>query len=450
MKSKIYFISFLVSITCSFTTLAQTSIISTIAGDSAQGFFGDGGPATSAELSYPWGLSVDKLGNIYIADRSNQRIRKVDTNGIISTVAGNGTYGFSGDGGPATSAELNSPWEVAVDTSGNLYIADYDNNRIRKVNAAGIISTIIGGGSSLGDGGPATAAQIYYPASVTLDKYGNIYVADLGDYRIRKVNTAGIISTIAGNGIQSYAGDGGPATAAELTWPNGVTVDTFGNIFIADYGIYRIRKINKSGIISTFAGNGNPGFSGDGGPATAAKVNELGNVHADVSGDVYFADNGSQRIRKVNTTGIISTIAGNGKMGYSGDGGPSTLAQLNQPQDVTTDVSGSIYIADYGNGRIRKLLSSILSINELATSLDVVKLYPNPSTGLFTFESSSTNTGTRIEIYNILGEKVYNEALRQAQGDNTINLSGQPSGIYLYRILTENGSLIDQGKLIKE
>jgi trimeric autotransporter adhesin len=432
---------------------AQTYTITTIAGNGTWGYNGDGGPATAAELNSPWGVTVDMVGNTYIADRGNNCIRKINTSGIISTIAGNGTSGYSGDGGAATAAELGPTWAVAVDISGNLYIADYNNNRIRKVNSSGIISTFAGGGFG-GDGGPATSAQLNNPSGIAIDKNGNIYIADLSDYRIRKVNNSGIISTVAGNGTQSYSGDGGPATSAELFWPEGVALDTSGNIYISDYGIYRVRKVNAAGTITTIAGNGTPGYTGDGGTATAAEVNALGYVCTDNTGNVYIADYGSERIRKVNPSGVINSIAGdgysNGGGGYSGDGGPALLAELNEPQGVAADDAGNIYVADYYNARIRKLTSGASGVSEIPNQLYQLTLFPNPSIGKFTIViagEAKQSSGT-MEIYNVLGEKIYDATLKQVQGDNSIDISNQPNGIYLYRVISESGSLIGEGKIV--
>ena len=217
-------------------------------------------------------MAVDASGNLYIADTGNNRIRKVSATGIITTVAGNGSAGYSGDGGPATSAQLDGPEGVAVDGSGNLYIADTCNNRIRKVSATGIITTVAGNGSAgySGDGGPATSAQLSLPAGVAVDGSGNLYIADSGNNRIRKVSATGIITTVAGNGSPGYSGDGGPATSAQLNQPAGVAVDASGNLYIADSSNNRIRKVSATGIITTVAGNGFDGYSGDGGPATSA------------------------------------------------------------------------------------------------------------------------------------------------------------------------------------
>src|SRR3989449_668583 len=331
-------------------------IISTIAGNGKERFEGDGGAATSASLNGPRGVAVDPAGNVYIADRGNSRIRKVDTVGLISTIAGNGTSGFTGDGGLATAASFVA-YRVARDSAGNLYVADGSSKRIRKVSAAGIITTVAGRGTgqSSGDGGPATLAELIQPLGVAVDPAGNVYIADEGSNRIRKVNTAGIISTIAGNGKQGFDGDGGPATSASLYEPSGVAVDPAGNVYIADAGNLRIRKVDTAGIITTIAGNGKEGFSGDGGPATSAELSFPVGVAVDPAGNVYIADEGSNRIRKVNTAGIISTIAGNDTQGFSGDGGPATSASLNKPREVAVDLAGNVYISDAGNFRIRKV-----------------------------------------------------------------------------------------------
>ena len=331
-------------------------IITTIACNGTSGFTGDGGPATAASC-VPYRVARDSAGNLYVADGSSKRIRKVSAAGIITTVAGRGTGQSSGDGGPATLAELIQPLGVAVDPAGNVYIADEGSNRIRKVNTAGIISTIAGNGKQGfdGDGGPATSASLYEPSGVAVDPAGNVYIADAGNLRIRKVDTAGIITTIAGNGKEGFSGDGGPATSAELSFPVGVAVDPAGNVYIADEGSNRIRKVNTAGIISTIAGNDTQGFSEDGGPATSASLNKPREVAVDPTGNVYITDRGNNRIRKVNTAGIISTIAGNDTQGFSGDGGPATSASLNKPREVAVDLAGNVYISDAGNFRIRKV-----------------------------------------------------------------------------------------------
>ncbi len=331
--------------------------LSLVAGDGTPGFSGDGGPATSAQLYYPNGVATDAAGNLFIADSSNSRIRKVTPAGVISTVAGNGAWGFSGDGGPATSARLNEPWGVAVDAVGNLFIADYSNNRVRKVTPAGVISTVAGNGNPgfSGDSGPATSAQLLGPRSVAVDAAGSLFIADSANNRIRRVTPDGLISTVAGNGTSGSSGDGGPATSAGLDAPWGVALDVGGSLFVAERHGSRIREVTPDGLISTVAGNGTWGFSGDGGPATSAQLFMPRGVAADAAGNLYIADTLNDRIRKVTAAGAISTVAGKGTEGFSGDGGPATSALLGYPDGVAVDAAGNLFIADFSNNRIRKV-----------------------------------------------------------------------------------------------
>ena len=328
--------------------------------DGITGYTGDGGPAISARLNYPVGTVSDKQGNLFIADLNNHVVRKVSPSGVISTVAGVGTFGYSGDGGPATSAQLWSPISVAIDTSGDLYILDFMTSVVRKVNKQGIISTIVGNGTIgySGDGGPANLARLNHPTDLAIDKTGNIYIADKENKVVRKVNTSGMISTIAGNGTPGYAGDGGPATAAQLT-PYAVATDNASNLCIADGWNSVIRKVNASGIISTFAGNGTYGYSGDGGLATSAQfANSPNDIAFDHAGNLYAADYENQVIRKINTSGIISTVAGiPNQSGYSGDGGPALSAILWFPTGISVDSCNNFYITDSYSNRIRKVSS---------------------------------------------------------------------------------------------
>jgi trimeric autotransporter adhesin len=331
-----------------------------VAGGDKAGYEGDGGPATSAGLFNPHGVTVDASGNIYIADTGDNRIRMVTkSTGIITTVAGDGTAGYKGDGGPATSAGLTYPYGVTVDASGNIYIADSGNNRIRMVTrSTGIVTTVAGDGSYgyKGDGGQATSAGLYIPYGVAVDASGNIYIADSGNNRIRMVTkSTGIITTVAGDGLFGYKGDGGPATSASLYNFYGVTVDASGNIYIADSSNNRIRLVTKStGIITTVAGDGTAGYKGDGGPATSAGLTYPYGVTVDASGNIYIADSGNNRIRMVTrSTGIITTVAGDGSYGYRGDEGPATSAGLRNPRVVSVDASGNIYIAESYDNRIR-------------------------------------------------------------------------------------------------
>jgi sugar lactone lactonase YvrE len=329
--------------------------ITTVAGDGKQGFSGDGGPATSARIFNAHGIAFDASGNLYIADTDNWRIRKVSISGIITTVAGKGTEGFSGDGGAATSAEL-YPWGVALDPSGNLYIADGRNYRVRKVSTAGTVTTVAGKGTRgfSGDGGPATSAELGFTGGVALDSAGNIYIADGGNNRIRKVSTSGIITTVAGKGTKGFSGDGGPATSAELGSPSGVAVDSTGNIYIDDENNDRIRRIDTSGIITTVAGGGSNGLA-EGGPATSAELSDPVALAVDSGGNFYFADLNNGRIRKVSTAGIITTVAGNGDYGYNGDNIPALSAKLSTLWGVAVDSAGDVYFVDEQNQRIRKV-----------------------------------------------------------------------------------------------
>ncbi len=375
-------------------TNLPNGIITTVAGNGYGagtdngGYSGDGGAATNAELCNPQGVAVDATDNLFIADLYNNVIRKVGTNGIITTVVGNGydagtDYGgYSGDGGAATNAELDGPSGVAVDVTGNLFIADSYNNVIRKVGTNGIIITVVGNGYGAGngnggysgDGGAATNAELCNPQGVAVDATGNLFIADSHNNVIRKVGTNGIINTVAGIGYGcgagSYSGDGGAATNAELNYPIGLAVDATGNLFIADYGNNVIRKVGTNGIIITVAGNGYTdqygygGFSGDGGTATNAELNSPSGVAVDTTGNVFIVDDANMRIRKVGTSGIITTVAGNGygagsvwgTGGYSGDGGPATNAELNSPFGMAVDATGNQFIADSYNQRIRKVI----------------------------------------------------------------------------------------------
>jgi sugar lactone lactonase YvrE len=343
------------------TNLPATDIvITTVAGNGAKGYGGDGGVATSAELNWPSGVSIDASGNLFIADQYNHRIRKVSAAGIITTVAGNGTGGFGGDGGFATNADLHWPTGVSIDTSGNLFIADQGNNRIRKVSTNGIITTVVGNGTAgyNWDGGAAISAELSSPCGVAVDGIGNLFIADYGNFRIRKVGTNGIITTVAGNGTGGFA-DGGSATNACIYQPTGVSIDASGNLFIADPSNYRIRKVTIAGIITTVAGNGTGHYGGDGGNATNSNLYQPTGVFIDASGNLFIADCYNHRIRKVSTAGIITTVAGNGTLGYMGDGGTATNAELNYPWGVSVDAGGNLFIADENNNRIRKVTNTL-------------------------------------------------------------------------------------------
>jgi trimeric autotransporter adhesin len=455
MKRVLLFISlFILTIESSF---AQSGIINTIAGNGRGIDSGDGGLAVHAALNWPQGVTVDDSGNIYIAEFNGDQVRRINSTGIITTIAGNGVIGTSGDGGPATAAELNYPTGVCTDVHGDLYIADFENQVIRKVNVkTGIIHKIAGlygVRSSTGDGGQASAATLNYPMGIFVDKIGNIYIADHTNNKIRKIDTSDIITTVAGNEQQGFGGDGGLATAAELYFPSSVCTDSFGNIIIADTYNQRVRKIDiVTGIISSVAGSGpgysGQGFSGDGGFGTAAELDFPFGVSVDKTGNIYIADDKNNRIREVNVSGIINTIVGDGTPGFSGDGGQATLAELNLPCGVALDSANNIYIVDGQNMRIRKVNAITTGIPHINNN-DGISIFPNPSNGTFTLSLSNVNEKCTVEIYNIVGEKIYTETI-QTQNNNTIDLTGRPNGMYFYRVLKETGELVGSGKIIIE
>ena len=348
-------------------------VISTVVGTGAIGYGGDGSPATKALLQWPVDVALDGAGNLYFCDW-NARIRRVEAaTGIITTVAGTGTTGCSGDGGPATAAELGGPGDLAVDREGNIYFADGYNFRLRKISAeTGIITTIAGNGSLLenGDGGLAVEAAIGLVSGPTVDHDGNVYFTNSSD-RVLKIDAAtGMISTVAGAGGSYSSGDGGPANLAQLDQPSSVAIDRGGDIYIAARGEHRIRKISAStGIITTVAGSSSGadsgvmgiwvyqgGFGGDGGPATDALLNDPEFVALDEAGNLYISDVMNYRIRRVDAiTGIITTIAGTGVEGFSGDNGLAVRAQLTTPSGIVTSKDGHIFFGDLFNNRIRML-----------------------------------------------------------------------------------------------
>jgi len=324
-----------------------STTITTIAGSVTATSLGDGGPATRARLSHPEQLAVDKNGNVYVADTRHARVRKITPEGTITTIAGSGKLGPLGDGGPARAAGL-YPSGVAVDGKGNVYVTDNAHERVRRITPDGTITTVAGTGrvgADKGDGGPATSATLWNPHAVAIDGQGNLFIAGTSNQRVRKVSPDGTITTIAGTGRQGFSGDGGPARSARLHDPYGVAVDRHGSVYIADSGNHRVRKVSPGGRITTIAGTGSPGYSGDGGPATAARLHHPRGVAVDARGNLYIADSENFRIRMV-SDGTITTIAGTGRSASSGDGGPPRSAQLEHPTGVAVDGKGFLYIAD--------------------------------------------------------------------------------------------------------
>jgi sugar lactone lactonase YvrE len=337
-----------------------TPIISTAAGNGTAGFAGDGGSATSAEVNAPTGVAEDTLGNIYIGDTSNNRVRTVTTGGIISTIAGNGQFGFGGDGGQATNAKLAAPTGTAVDGAGDVFIADTDNNRVRKVAPNGIITTYAGTGrcNADGDNGMATNSGICLPTGVALDSSGDLFIADSGNNEVREVMPNGMITRFAGAGGTGSSGDGGQAKKAKLNTPSGVAVDNnLHRVYIADTGNSKVRAVDTtSGIISTFAGNGTFGFGGDGAKAPLAELASPTGLGVDPLGNVYISDTLNNRVRVVIPLGDIFTYAGTGVAGYSGDGGPATAAMINAPTGNVAVDGQNVYISDTNNNRIRRVV----------------------------------------------------------------------------------------------
>ena len=355
--------------------------ITTIAGNGTVGFSGDNGAATRAQLSTPTGLAVDGAGNVYIADTANNRVRRVTRGGTITTYAGSGNA--LGDNGPATSAALRSPTGLALDGQGNLYIAEYNGARVRKVSPAGTISTVAGTGSPgrTGDGGPATSARLYLPRGVAVDAQGNLYISDDQLSTVRKVSTGGTITTFAGTGTPGFAGDRGAATEAQLRYPEGIALDAQGNVYIADRGNGRVRKVSPAGKITTIAGGG--ASLDDGAAATSASLSNPEGVAVDALGSIYVADWGHYRVRKI-SGGKITTYAGTGAPACGalaigptiGDGGPATSAPVCQPWGLALDGQGNLYVSEQARSRVRRVspgVSAVAAPCSKATARQVAK-----------------------------------------------------------------------------
>jgi len=386
---------------------SDASLIVTVAGNGAPGYSGDGGAAVNASLYDPVDSVFDAAGNLYIVEAANHVVRKVSPTGAISTLAGTGVPGFSGDGGPAASAMLWFPNAIAIDGSGNLYIAEVNNQRVRKINlASGIITTVAGNGTRgfFGDGGPATSANLCDPIGVAADSAGNLFISDVGNQRIRRVDAAtGIITTYAGGG--SSMDEGAAAISALLDSPYGLALDAVGNLFYVDQAQARVRRIDAATqTVTTFAGSLVNGFSGDGGPATQASLSNPFDVALDSTGNVYIADTGNSRVRRVDSTGVITTVAGPGEYPTIGDGGPATSAFLNSPAGVRLDSVGHLYIADELNQRIRQVTFFAPTTTSLTSSLNpanvgqqltyTASVTPAQATGSVEFMDGGNSLGT--------------------------------------------------------
>ena len=416
---------------------AQAQIINTVAGGGTNNP-GDGGQAIDCELNSPTGVAVDAAGNFYICERDAHRVRKVTPDGTITTIAGTGVAGYSGDGGMATAAMLNKPYCILVDVSGSVLVGD--QSTVRKISSDGFINTIAGIGvlGFSGDGGPATMAEINGSSGLATDIAGNIYLADFENNRIRKINTGGIITTIAGTGSTLYNGDNIPATNANLYAPAGVAVDNANNIFITDYRHHRIRKVTPDGIITTIAGTGIAGYSGDGVVATLAQFDRPIGITVDDYGNVYIGATYNNRVRKISSAGIVTTIAGNGLTIFAGDGGPATVASVVTPTGVGIDASGNLLVCDFGNRRIRRInnVVSVMSQSPMLQNMESIHIFPNPSNGTFNIQvSTNVNERVTISITDIQG-RTKSRGEIESNNPTTIELDA-PTGVYVVRANTD-------------
>lgn len=399
--------------------------IRTVAGTGVAGYAGDSELAVSAQLRLPYGIAVDGTGTLYFSDYSNHRVRKITTDGKVSTVAGTGAAGYLGDDGPAAKAQLNCPREVAVDRTGAVYVADAENHRIRKISAAGKISTVAGTGAagSRGDDGPAVSAQLNKPFGVAVDSTGALYISEFGGHRIRRVATDGKISTFAGTGAFGFGGDDGPAKSAQLNSPYAVVVDRDDVVYIADSGNHRVRRVTADGKISTVAGTGAAGFGGDDGPAASAKLNRPYGMVVDSAGTLYLSEYGNHRVRRVTADGTISTFAGTGTAGFGGDDGPAASAKLNSPFGLAVDCVDTLYIADHLNNRVRKIASEKMAgLPESGTVVSWANVRSRLRMGVL---RESTQDGA--EIHQSLSSPRAHQRWR-------LIASGQDEGEVLYRI----------------
>ena len=430
---------------------AHGQIITTVAGSGS--VLGDGGFASAALIDNPTGIAFNKSGELFIATGAGHRIRKIDTFGIITTVAGTGVAGYSGDNGLATAAQINFASDIAIDSSDNIYFSDASNFTVRKiVSSTGIITTICGNGISAysGDNGFATAAQLNNPNGICLDKFGNIYISDNDMHVVRKINALGIISRVAGTGVSGYNGDGIVATTAKLYFPVGLASDEIGNIYIADQGNARIRKINPSGIISTYGGNGSTTYVGDGIPATTAQFSP-NLLKFDRENNLYFTAAPS-RVFKIANSGLIYRVTGTGVSINSGDGGQASEASVKRPFGLAFDGCNNLYLSTIGasgdSDKIRKVHFNPecwpLAVDD-AHQNKPLTIYPNPATG--TLHIDNLKAPATYTLYDVTGRVVATSQL--TTGQNEINTTHLSPGIYLLHLQHKDGTR-EVHKIVKE
>ena len=430
MKQIILFSAVLLLI-LSTATRAQ-NIITTVAGGGSGTALGDGGPAVAAVLANPIAVAKDSHGNLYITDRENNRIRKVDTAGIICTYAGRNLAGYSGDNGPATDASLYEPYGIAVDKHDNVYFTDPASNVVRKIAPTGIITTFAGIDTAgyNGDSKPASTAKLNEPFGIATDKNGYVYIGDVGNGRIRRVDTMGIITTYAGTGFPGYSGDDSEATAARIVGPSGIAVDKSNNLYFTESGKHNVRKIDSTGIITTIAGTGVGGFNGDSLLATDTKLFFPAGIAVDSRGNVYIADGSNGRVRKINvadSSNIITTVAGTGAVPFNGDNISPTSANV-PPCGITIDGDDNIYITDISNNRVRYIKNTVAVVN-VNLPVDASYIYPNPNNGqCYIMQIGRQDEPITITVTDLYGKII--QSLRAITNNAILMQLDVPTGAY--------------------
>ncbi len=433
------------------TAYGQVQKINTIAGNGSAAFSGDGHSAVGASLFGPIAVAVDSAENVYVVDYYNNRVRRVSAaTGIITTVAGNGVLGNNGDNSYGASAEI-CPSGIAVDKNGNVFISDGASGVVRKLNmATGIITRVAGNNTwgYSGDGAAATDAALRANRGLAFDNNGNMFIADAGNHVVRMVDTFGIISTVAGNDTSGFSGDGGAATAARLDSPYAVAADGFGRLYITDYKNNVIRRVDTGNII-TYAGNNAllPGFTGSNIPATDAQLNYPQGIAVDPNGNLFIADANNNVIRKVDTFGVITTVVGNGSLGFGGDLGYVTGANLFNPYGVAVDYKGHIYIADANNERVRKTYLATEGVANVAAPA-AISASPNPFNNEVTI--SGLAKGDKVCIYDVAGRQVSGLIAMTAAGTHTFTINGLAAGVYMAVVSNGDGGKKATIQLVKE